>query len=448
MAFESFCENAINKLCPPSCLQFNYKSLRKIKYMVISTCFFLQNKGLDISPTKPQCMIFSNKKSIIEFQPPKVNGRDIPVLDECKFLGVWFDRRMTGKTHLKYIVEKGKRVINIMTSLSGVWWGSNPQALLTIYRAVFRGSIEYGCFKRYKTIFTCPPKRLQWRAIRIAFGYRLSTPTNVMLAETRETPLKIRFNYLVTKYLIKNFSRYAVIPGFYRISADFALNNEPRGCTRPSRMAVRSRLIFKMAGLPAKMSKKTGSVHFSPVGIDKQTSKEHILGQLQEFILPLIQEAYVCFYTDGSKSEQDGCTGAGVYSPMLQLETAHRLPAKTTIFTTEAWALLVVLKRILDSDTPKAVIFTDSKSVLEAIASSRLNNGNYLIYAIKNQIYHISNANLHVKLAWIPSHRGIEGNEIADELAKLGAKQGDRIEFGNSIHQFILGSQLYCLGTI
>jgi len=29
------------------------------------------------------------------------------------------------------------------TSLSGVWWGA-PSLLLSVYRSVFRGAIEYG----------------------------------------------------------------------------------------------------------------------------------------------------------------------------------------------------------------------------------------------------------------------------------------------------------------
>jgi len=38
-------------------------------------------------------------------------------------------------------------------------------------------------------------------------GYRLSTPINVMLFEARKVPLKLRFNLLTRKYLIKCFSR-------------------------------------------------------------------------------------------------------------------------------------------------------------------------------------------------------------------------------------------------
>ena len=41
----------------------------------------------------------------------------------------------------------------------------------------------------------------------------------------------------------------------------------------------------------------------------------------------------------------------------------------------------------------RAVIFTDSKSVLEAIASPRTNNNNYLVYALKNQLHTIYNYN-------------------------------------------------------
>jgi len=58
---------------------------------------------------------------------------------------------------------------------------------------------DYLSQKDFKTL-----ERLQYRAIRIAMGYRISIPINVMLFEAREVksnPLKIRFHYL-SKYLI------------------------------------------------------------------------------------------------------------------------------------------------------------------------------------------------------------------------------------------------------
>ncbi|KYN22366.1 hypothetical protein ALC57_05236, partial [Trachymyrmex cornetzi] len=45
----------------------------------------------------------------------------------------------------KHVIKKGRNLINILSFLAAVWWGSHPQLLLTIYRAVFRGSIEYSC---------------------------------------------------------------------------------------------------------------------------------------------------------------------------------------------------------------------------------------------------------------------------------------------------------------
>jgi len=50
-------------------------------------------------------------------------------------------------------------------------------------------------------------ERLQYRTIRIAMGYRISTPINVMLFEAKEVPLRFRFNYLTHKFLVKCFAK-------------------------------------------------------------------------------------------------------------------------------------------------------------------------------------------------------------------------------------------------
>jgi len=88
--------------------------------------------------------------------------------------------------------------------------GFSLQLLLSLYRSIFRGSIEYGCqIFRYdlNKSFYIKFERLQYCAIRIAIGYRISTPINVMLFESREVPLKLRFTLFTRKFLTESFAR-------------------------------------------------------------------------------------------------------------------------------------------------------------------------------------------------------------------------------------------------
>jgi len=101
---------------------------------------------------------------------------------------------------------------------------------------------------------------------------------------------------------------------------------------------------------------------------------------------------------DGSKSDTDSPTGVGIYFPILQLNLSHRLPAGILAFTAEAWALLVAVKLICEEHCFRTVIFTDFKNVLEAIASSRTNNGNYLLYALKNQLHLATSSGMRIDL--------------------------------------------------
>jgi len=94
------------------------------------------------------------------------------------------DSGLTGKNHFQYLIRKGSALVDILTTLSGTWWDSHPQLLLNLYRSVFRDAIEYGYqifrLQNNKSIFI-KLERLQFRAIRVAMGYRMSTPINVML---------------------------------------------------------------------------------------------------------------------------------------------------------------------------------------------------------------------------------------------------------------------------
>ncbi|KYN39716.1 hypothetical protein ALC56_05894, partial [Trachymyrmex septentrionalis] len=100
------------------------------------------------------------------------------------FLGVILDYNLSGKHYtLKYLIDKGRKISDIISTLSGVRWGSHPGFL------TFRSAIEYGC-QFFSWNFSASEfvklQRLQCKVIRKVMGYRISTLINVMLCEAKE----------------------------------------------------------------------------------------------------------------------------------------------------------------------------------------------------------------------------------------------------------------------
>jgi len=122
-------------------------------------------------------------------------------VDRVKFL----DYKFTGSAHISHLYSKCAKLLNIIKMLRGIWCGSHPSDLLTIFRMIIRFSIEYGCFvfagashSHFKKL-----EQIQFKVLRLALGFRKSTPTNILLAEAVEWPLNIRFSYLTSRYLLR-----------------------------------------------------------------------------------------------------------------------------------------------------------------------------------------------------------------------------------------------------
>jgi len=124
--------------------------------------------------------------------------------------------------------------------------------------------------------------------------------------------------------------------------------------------------------------------------------------------------------------------GAATYSPDLGLALKHKLPADSSIFSAEAWAIYQALILVESSQSNKATIFSDCRSVLDALTSHQQkckSNINYLIPLCRSKFQTLINSRYSIKLAWIPSHIGISGNERADQMAKQAASNGRKPKF-------------------
>jgi len=138
-------------------------------------------------------------------------------------------------------------------------------------------------------------------------------------------------------------------------------------------------------------------------------------------------------YTDGSKNEL--ASGAGYYCELLRLKESFSTGSIATVHQSELFAIseLCDNKSIKTCIDKKIVICTDSQSAIEAVISPLVKSK--LVFECKQRLNKLGAQNK-VTLMWVPGHEGIQGNEIADELARQGAEKefiGPEPKFGISM---------------
>lgn len=111
---------------------------------------------------------------------------------------------------IKKIQQKGLMAMNMLKFLRGTWWGTDPQTLLMIYKSYIRSIIDYAGFIYFpwKKTETKKLEKVQHSAIRLALGYRMSTPLNVLLGESKLQTLADRVKYLGSNFIIKALSHW------------------------------------------------------------------------------------------------------------------------------------------------------------------------------------------------------------------------------------------------
>ena len=147
---------------------------------------------------------------------------------------------------------------------------------------------------------------------------------------------------------------------------------------------------------------------------------------------------YQQVYTDVSK--EDSKVSCAVISG--NHSNTQRLPDDSSIFTAEAKAVVLALDFISTCDANnKFIIFSDSLSVLKAMNHTISKNPQ--IKKLLEKCHGLL-AHKEIVLCWIPSHIGIQGNEMVDQQAKtlLSLEPTSfKIPFSNfkpSINKYIL----------
>ncbi|GBN43237.1 hypothetical protein AVEN_81854-1 [Araneus ventricosus] len=108
---------------------------------ILSWC---ERNGHTVSPSKTCVVHFCRKRNLHPDPDLHIRNQSIPVVNEVRFLGIIFYRKLTFLSHISHLRKKCERLLNMLKVLSNTSWGADHTSLLRIYQAMILSRIDYG----------------------------------------------------------------------------------------------------------------------------------------------------------------------------------------------------------------------------------------------------------------------------------------------------------------
>ncbi|GBM86341.1 hypothetical protein AVEN_163348-1, partial [Araneus ventricosus] len=298
---------------------------RQLQNAVNNLVAWCDNNGHAISPEKSRCVHFCRKRNL--HLDPVIYMRNfaIPFVNDIRFFGVIFDRKLTFLPHVLHLRKKCDRSMNILKVLSKTSWGADRTSLLRIYQAVILSRIDYGCMV-YGSARPTVLRRLDTihhSALRICTGAFRTSPVESLYNISHQLPLDSRRQknsalYSFRSQSVRNhpINRLSLPAGLRRLYA-----------ARPSHilpLCERTKMLLHDSDLNNVSVQLSYFFTFPPwdspqfsflnpfSGFDKSSTAPITFQQL--FHHHRYQySSFVPIFTDGSKS--DGHVGCGVVFP-------------------------------------------------------------------------------------------------------------------------------------
>ena len=390
--------------------------------------------GFRISLTKSKVLVFHNRTAKQQEKNPvndfaldiKLGAVRLEVVTEYKFLGLIFDQKLTWRFQIAALKRKGMKALGILKLMAKNNKTMKRETYIGIYKTLVQPVLDYGspAYGTAKEHILKSLDPVHHAALRICTGAFRTSNRYSLYVEAFVPSLWDRREYLSLCYMYRA----------QRISSEDRQNawEDDELDDRYSRFKSRSKSfgflarksclelqlenpqISKLRDYPIPpwlLSKLQVCVALGEYSKLDTTPEEfrHVFGEHQH-------ETDVQVYTDGSKMQRKVGAGIFIKGGGWDKEISEPLGGYASVFTAELVAIKVAILQFMQARELSVIIYSDSRSALQALLV--YNSNNRLVQDIQVAVHELAQKGITVSFCWVPSHVGIEGNEMADKLAK------------------------------
>ena len=152
-----------------------------------------ETNGFKFSSINTVCLHFCRLRKLRPDPQLFLNGSPIPVVEEVKFLGIIFDKKLSFLPHLRYLKDKCTKALNLLRVVAHTL-GADQQTLLHLYRSLIRSKLDYGyvVYGSARGSYLQLLDPIQNHALRLCLGAYRTFPSFSLCVLANEPPLYIR----------------------------------------------------------------------------------------------------------------------------------------------------------------------------------------------------------------------------------------------------------------